>query len=231
MIPGGIVSTLLTGAVIATGPDSPTYVKSYLPFDGSINDTKGNVVSTFGSTPPSLTTVRAARGTGSMLFNDTSGSYMSVANDGRFNFTGDFTVEMYLYPTANGLINGMICGTYYWNGSQQGGWGIFYGNNSRLFVNIGGTSIIAASAGTAISLNTWSHVAVVRSGSAWTLYLNGTSIGTGTYAGTIAGANAGSGAMYIGNNAGSPNWNFIGNIDTVRVSHSALSTSAMMLNL
>lgn len=213
-----------------TSPDSYSYVRSYLPFDGSTADTKGNTVSTFGATPPALSTVRYARGTGSMLFNNTSGSYMSVANDGRFNFTGDFTVEMYLYPTANGLINGMICGTYYWNGSQQGGWGIFYGNNSRLFVNIGATGIITASAATAIPLNVWSHVAVVRSGSAWTMYLNGVSIGTGTYAGTIAGANAGGGSMYIGNNAGSPNWNYIGYIDTVRVSNSALSTSAMMLN-
>jgi hypothetical protein len=48
---------------------------------------------------------------------------------------------------------------------------------------IGTTAIIAASASTAISLNTWVHIAVVRSGTGTNqvaLYINGTSVATGT---------------------------------------------------
>jgi hypothetical protein len=92
--------------------------------------------------------------------------------------TGNFTFAMWVYVVATPAdsvffdtgTNGFVLSS---NSSRQ----------LEFVERIGTTAIIAASASTAISLNTWVHIAVVRSGTGTNqvaLYINGTSVATGT---------------------------------------------------
>jgi len=45
---------------------------------------------------------------------------------------------------------------------------------------------LIVTSGVSIRDGSWHHVAVVRNGSAWVIYIDGTSRGTGTWSGTIA---------------------------------------------
>jgi hypothetical protein len=61
-------------------------------------------------------------------------------------------------------------------------------------------------------LNTWTHIAFVRSGTTLTCFLNGVSVGTTTTASSIGSASAGS---YIGSSQSGNYW--FGYIDDLRV--------------
>ena len=70
----------------------------------------------------------------------------------------------------------------------------------------------------ALTTNTWSHLAATYNGSALTLYLNGVSIGTQAGTGSIA---TSTGALRLGGNTIWPEW-FQGDIDEVRIYNRAL---------
>jgi hypothetical protein len=105
-------------------------------------------------------------------FASSSTDYLSAASNAAFAFgTGDFTMEAFVFATA----------------SQTDNWIIGLANNCWFRVGSGGalefynavtsTSTLASSA---MPINTWNHVAVVRSGTALTIYQNGVSVGTAT---------------------------------------------------
>jgi len=77
---------------------------------------------------------------------------------------------------------------------------------------------------TGLSTSTWYHFAIVRSGTALTLYRDGEVAGTGTKAGTISGYSLG---LLIGSYShdSSGTYDFNGYIEEVRISHSARWTS------
>jgi hypothetical protein len=66
--------------------------------------------------------------------------------------------------------------------------------------------------GIALTLNTWRHIAVVRSGSTVTAYLDGVSIGTATTSATIT-----CGRFCIGNSFQVNNRFFKGYVDELRI--------------
>ena len=163
-------------------------------------------------------------GTGSIYF-DGTGDYVYSASSPNFQLSsGDFTIECWVYPT---LITG----------SERGIFGIgttdpdsnmvrIQANSSKLQFWLGGSNSSGPGAGTktgiitcttALSLNTWYHIALVRSGSATNnvkLYLNGTLDGQGT-----ATYNIGAKPFILG--GGYPNSAielFVGHIDEFRVS-------------
>jgi hypothetical protein len=130
---------------------------------------------------PGATTWSASVLGGSGYF-DGSGDYLLPASNSAFNFgTGDFTVEAWVYQPASGT----QC-VYDSRGSDASSAGFFFGTISTNFVvYTGGTSVIS----TAMPLNAWTHLAVARSGSTWTLYKNGVSAGTYSSSANLSDAN------------------------------------------
>jgi len=127
----------------------------------------------------------------SNYLNSTSGNYISVSASNAFDVgTNDFTVELWFYinPGAtsyNGWGRAHILGGAEATGSSRIAL-IVNGSSlgsSGLTWNVGSTS---GSYATAIPQGQWHHAALIRSGTAITLYLNGSAVSTGTSSASIA---------------------------------------------
>lgn len=115
---------------------------------------------------------------GSSAFFDGTGDYLRIAKQGTWPVgTEDATIEFWLYrnttggtgPTLVGLdYSGAGLSSFYLTSSNVL---YFYDNN---LATAGGVGI----GGTAVTQNTWQHVALSRNGSALRLFLDGTLIGS-----------------------------------------------------
>jgi hypothetical protein len=74
----------------------------------------------------------------------------------------------------------------------------------------------------AVSTNTWHHIAIVRNGNVWTLYLDGTAAESTTVSGTLSAA---TGHFSIGGDYYDTTYPFRGYVDEIRVSNIARWTS------
>jgi hypothetical protein len=103
-----------------------------------------------------------------------SGQYLNVVSDSNLALgTGDFTIEMWLYPTSltatvNNFFDFRPAGT-------QGAYPAIYVSNSTLqyFTN----SAVRITNSTVPTVNAWNHIALARSGTTTKLYLNGNKVG------------------------------------------------------
>jgi hypothetical protein len=179
--------------------------------------TQGSV-NPFGSVAPYTTTVDG----GSAYFNGTT-DYLAIPANAAFSYTtGDFTWECWIYPTAYGASGSSffdfwsnVSGSYIIGQCQlfisaAGLLQFYYATSTTVGANIASAS--------ALTLNAWSHVAVVRSGSSTgnlKLYVNG------ALAATSAGAvtqNLGStGAGSIGKQTSGTPYYYSGYISNVRI--------------
>jgi hypothetical protein len=149
---------------------------------------------------------------GSASFSGT-GQYLST-NNTRLNLTGDFTVEGWFYPTN-------VTGAHaLWTFGQA--------SAGRYTVQLSGTSVLSNLYGdgsttytSTVPINTWTHVAMVRSGTTVKIYINGTaSATTDTQSGTIGNG----GYLNIGADD-SGHTVFAGKITSFRVTNTAVYAS------
>jgi len=126
---------------------------------------------------------------GSGYFNGST-DYVGAANNTAFDFgSGNFTIEFWFNQISRLPSN--YDGPFRLTGSMYFTMG--NGPSGYALVVTGGGTIVL---GTPLpSLNTWHHMAVVRNGSTFTVYLDGISIGTSTYAGAVGSP---SGAFQVG---------------------------------
>ena len=131
-----------------------------------------NDLETVGNAQISTSVVKY--GTGSLAF-DGTGDYLAgpASLTGVFG-TGNFTIEAWVYTTAS---SGTQCvfDTRFTDASTAGCFFGLYSSNAVLFY----TSATVLTGGT-VTANTWNHIAAVRSGTTVTVYLNGTSVASGT---------------------------------------------------
>lgn len=136
---------------------------------------------------PFYTATIASNG-GSMYF-DGSGDYLSVPYNSALNIlSGNFTVETWVYPTGT---SGLRTFVGQWQQSAGLGGFIFGSNGANFafyFAPFNDTNPILT-ASTAFTPGSWYHVAVVRSGSSFTMYVNGVSAATATSSSTLAAVN------------------------------------------
>jgi hypothetical protein len=173
-------------AIEQIGPTDPSFsnVSLLLKAAGANNstsfvDSSANsfAISRFGNTK--ISTADSKYG-GSSAFFDGSGDYLSAANNAAFNFgSGDFTIEMWLNPTAptnwnqkhlfakraTGSVFGLLC--YISRNSTTGRYSV-----TMNIPNAAGNGW-AISRNVPISFTGWSHFALVRSGNEWSIYIDG----------------------------------------------------------
>jgi Concanavalin A-like lectin/glucanases superfamily len=150
----------------------------------------------------------------SASLNGTTQSFLSPSSSTNTNFTqaGDFTVEAWYRPTS-------VTGSHYLFtlGTEATNRYTWFLNGAVITSNYFGGSNVAYS--TSLSINTWNHIAMVRSGTTVTLYVNGTADATtDTQAGTI-----GNGVLRIAADSSGAN-RLAGQISNFRVAASAVYT-------
>ncbi len=135
-----------------------------LHLDSNFADATGRHVPT--QTNVSISSAHSVAGGASALFSSAGvGSYINVADNlSDFTFTGDFTIDLWFYPTS------FVSGCNLFN----------IGNDTLHLYAQPGTNILAIyslgspiTGTTALALNTWYRVTLSRAGSTIRLYLNG----------------------------------------------------------
>jgi hypothetical protein len=157
-----------------------------LSLPGVVTDlTKNRVVGTLTNGP----TYSSANG-GSIVFNGTS-SYITLGTNSNLNFgTGDFTIDCWYNlsattPNDQGILND-IAGTFS-SGSvlfkaRQNSSGGKVSLQAYDFSSVGGRIVTSS---TTIAASTWYNATITRIGNSFTLYINGRSESTGTFAGSM----------------------------------------------
>jgi len=143
---------------------------------------------------------------GSAQFLASSNKYLSVPANSAFTLgTNNHTIEFWMYQTSRGAYDTPF--SYFGGATQQATNNYYFNAGSTNFgVLLGGAGTWAVNIGILAppSLNEWHHYALVRSGSTFTLYVDGINRGSATSSVGISAQGAG-GSMLIGayDNAGS----------------------------
>ena len=159
----------------------------------TMTDSSKNNASVTATNGAAISTVQSKFGGSSVLFDGTN-DYLTSANNSAFDLSsGDFTIEFWfntntLTPSGGGAAGyANILGKQNWNGSSGAGWGVWQFNQTIVF--FWPTSALnSISTGNVITaINTWYHIAVVRSGTATNntkIYINGVQQAQGTSSST-----------------------------------------------
>jgi hypothetical protein len=219
-------SDALAQAAYVTNSGYDSNTKLYIRFDGSNGATTytaetGQTVNFYGNWQLSTGTYKlgTSGATGS-----TNQMALSHSTDYTFG-SGDFTIETWFRPAV------MTPGQYYSviskraNSSVVGDYLIFYDGSGNLLWLVGKDSThwtFNRTVSSCVSINTWIHVAMVRNGNNFYLFLNGSLADSTTSSDAMYAAGT---ALYIGGE-GDNDWAFNGHIDEVRLSNAARWTSA-----
>ena len=193
--------------------------------DGSTNNF---AITRTGVVNPSLNTPFSGVG-GSEYFNGSTG-YLTIPRNTAFDIsTGDFTIECWFNTAiANSNFQRIfsIDNTSGSNTASTVTIAFEIGSTGIVIAAYSGATGYGATTATALSTNTWYHLALVRNGSTFTGYINGTSAGSSTFAGTLNYAALAAPSIGAWNNSG---WSrfingFVSNVRIVK--GTAVYTSA-----
>jgi YD repeat-containing protein len=157
-----------------------------------------------------LTTAQSRFGGASILF-DGSGDYASLVHDPALEPNSDYTLEGWIRPSTVSGVHAIACKrpSVGFNGFQ------FLVNGDKLDLYVAGSGgVLHLLGSSAVTLNSYQHVAFVRSGSAFSLFLNGHLEGSGTLNGSYVES---SDALFFGRCQPNFSWDFNGALDEIRV--------------
>ena len=151
-------------------------------------------------------------------FNGTDSS-VSVPDSPDWSLPGDFTIETWVKIDAlHGVAEALVAQDEGFGTTNK--WMFWYAEGGDLAFEFGtgGVGYHAVSAAWSPTLSQWYHVAVTRSGSLYTLYVNGVVIGTGTESTPLPDAAA---PLTLG--WGETDWHLDGALDETAIYQRALS--------
>ena len=187
-IPQGLRSALASQTGGGGGGSSPPTTDEYfgdvgvlLHGDGTngstaiVDSSTNNHTVTVNGTAQ-ISTTKSKFGGSSMYFSG-SGNYLTIPSDTSFDFgTGDFTIEFWMNPDyPNSSWQAIISRNY----SSTNGWRLYKiaSSNNFAFYQSGGSHINTTNV--TLTAGTWYHIAVVRSGTTITIYVDGVAKGSG----------------------------------------------------
>lgn len=175
---------------ITTPPTAVSGTSLLLNFTngGIIDNAMMNDLETVGNAQISTTQSKFG---GASIYNSGTGNYPRAPWSPNLELgSGSFTIEFWVYPISS---SSLLCWSTDWHygivwnygGASSNKIGVWASSNGSSWdiwnADPGGNGISSSS----VSANTWSHIAWVRNGSSWALYINGTSSWTGTSSATI----------------------------------------------
>jgi hypothetical protein len=151
----------------------------------------------------------------SNYFNGT-GDYLTLPASAGFGFgTGDFTVEMWIYPTSN-KVTQFLFDTRDSGASTGTRYVLALNNTTSMYpiVSVGNTTILTSSQ--VVSIGSWYHIAVSKASGTVKLFINGVQVGSAT-SNIDVGASSGPAIGTTGDARGTYDGYFAGYISNVRV--------------
>ena len=177
-------TALYTGSTytVPTAPPTPVTNTSILlnyTNAGIYDSAAKNDLETVGSAQ--VSTTQAKWGGTAMYFNGT-GSYLTAPSSPVYDFSsGNFTIEVWYYPTISNPNAGIFSKRA--NGSVYAPFSLEFSSSLApvfLASTSGSNWDINITSSVSCTQNAWNYIAVTRSGSTFTIYVNGSSGGTGS---------------------------------------------------
>jgi hypothetical protein len=170
-----------TSITIPTAPLTPVSNTSLLlnaTNSGIIDQTGKNNITTYGAA--AVSTTQSKFGGSSIFFNGTNSVITAPYISSLHSFhLSDFTVELWVYPlTHTGMSHGvsniptLIGGMQYNNTTADWSFGMTIDGVLKFHYYNG--AVVSVASGIIVPLNTWSHIAAVKTSSGISLYYNGT---------------------------------------------------------
>jgi len=201
-------------------------VSLLLPMDGADASTTftdeselGNTVTAVGGAQ--IDTAQSKFGGASLLL-DGTGDYLELPVDAALDFgTGDFTIEAWIRVSTIASNNLIFQNKDYFLSDGF----IFYVDTGGHLNIFGGNALLISGSGATVAIDTWYHVAMVRSSGTVTLYLDGVSQGSAALATSWPmAANNSIGADYY--NGALTGGYFNGHLDDFRITKGAARYTA-----
>lgn len=167
-------STAVPTQILTPPPTFSTFpgLYAYYPFDGDATDASRNLIhgTAFNTTP---TTDRFGDPNGALWFDGRSSYVMFPV--GHFRFTTSMSISFWMRAAANTDWLGVFDFTHsYYGGGLVGGWYVFL-NGDKIgydYVSIGKIAL-NETAHVSIPFDEWAHVAITKSWTCVTIYVNG----------------------------------------------------------
>ena len=162
---------------------------------------------------------------GGSIYFDGSGDYLraDAALSSFTSSTSPFTIEAYVYPSTASLSSHYLFGI---NTSSSGTNNLLF-NTHQIVTNHGGGGDTVTTLSSPITYNVWSHAALVSDGTTLKAFINGNEYASTTAPSTpLADCVLGIGTEFDAANGGTPGNYYTGYISDIRISDTALYTSA-----
>lgn len=158
-----------------------------------------------------------------LSFNSTSSNYAEVSDNDNLDIAGDLTIESWVKFNSITQTNQTIVAK---NSSSNVGYWLFYNwssGTSQKFIFSGVNNTFAYSSASPI-VSTWTHVAVIRSGTDVIFYINGAYDNKTAVGGSVNSSSCSYPLRFSSRSDGTANYFLNGLLDEVRVYSAALTT-------